>query len=216
MRSKFLLLGLTGLASANPNHLKHNPTTTITVIETPTATPTPSSEPQFVSDTLFRDTILNSTNSYRQEHNATAVRYNTSLAEFATNYLFSTACEMKHSGGPYGENLAIGCSEVQGCVELWGDERNMYNFRKGDFSKETGHFTQLVWKDTTDVGCGRKWCGEDKRWYLACEYWPRGNVLGEFVSMVQETVSMAALPRDSRPAVTMGAVIGLGVVMLLV
>lgn len=73
------------------------------------------------------------------------------MEEFATDYLDSS-CEFKHSGGPYGENLAIGCSNATSCVEAWGNERDVYDFSNPQFTEETGHFTQLVWNDTTDVG----------------------------------------------------------------
>lgn len=43
-------------------------------------------------------------------------------------------------------------------VEGWGDERVLYNFKNGGFSKDTGHFTQMVWKDTYGVGCGAALC----------------------------------------------------------
>lgn len=39
---------------------------------------------------------------------------------------------------------------------------------------ETGHFTQLVWKDTTEVGCAKATCGNQTLW--ACDYNPAGNV----------------------------------------
>lgn len=53
------------------------------------------------------------------------------------------------------------------------------------FSEETGHFTQLVWQSTTSVGCGAVLCDNDATggvhgWYLVCEYYPPGNVIGEF------------------------------------
>lgn len=72
----------------------------------------------------------------------------------------------------------------------------MYDFSKPTgFSEETGHFTQLVWKGTREVGCAAVDCGltdpdgekgEDgdvgwKRaqgWYVVCEYGPAGNVVG--------------------------------------
>ncbi|KUI53622.1 Cell wall protein PRY3 [Cytospora mali] len=158
-------------------------------VVTITAAPTiPSTVPQFTDTALFTSAILNSTNFYRKEHNATAVSWNHTLAEYASSYLSSmgsqspdsgSECDFEHSGGPYGENLAIGCNEVTGCVELWGDEREEYNFNDPGFSEETGHFTQLVWKATTTVGCGRRLCGT-RAWYIVCEYWPRGNIIGEF------------------------------------
>ncbi|KAF7543962.1 hypothetical protein G7Z17_g10320 [Cylindrodendrum hubeiense] len=144
----------------------------------------PSNEPEWKSDKTFTSAILNSTNFYRSEHNATALTWNETLEDFASDYLDDNDCEFEHSGGPYGENLAIGYPNATASVEAWGDERDDYNFKRGKFSHGTGHFTQLVWKATTDVGCGRRLCGQSG-WYLVCEYWPRGNVIGAFTDEVQ-------------------------------
>lgn len=69
-------------------------------------------------------------------------------------------------------------------VDGWGDERNKYNFNNGGFSEATGHFTQLVWKATTSVGCGRMDCdgkgGSAQGWFVVCEYYPAGNVQGDY------------------------------------
>lgn len=110
--------------------------------------------------------------------------------------------------GPYGENLAFGYPNASSAVEAWGDEREFYNFQKPTgFAEKTGHFTQLVWKSTTEVGCAAINCGytenDDKvrrdagdsstgrllprepdgstraqGWYVVCEYTPAGNVVG--------------------------------------
>lgn len=68
-------------------------------------------------------------------------------------------------------------------------EAQDYNYSRPGFSEQTGHFTQLVWKDTTTVGCGRRLCGT-RGWYLVCEYWPRGNVVGEFSDEVDPPVNV--------------------------
>ncbi|KAH7308039.1 CAP domain-containing protein [Stachybotrys elegans] len=150
--------------------------------------PIPSDVPQWASDRLFTSAVLNSTNTYRAEHNASDVTWNETLARFASAHLDDDdgggGCDFEHSGGPYGENLAIGYPNVTASVEAWGDERGGYDFGAAEFSPETGHFTQLVWKDTTDVGCERRLCGR-RGWYLACEYWPRGNVQGQFEAQVE-------------------------------
>ncbi|KAI1205674.1 PR-1-like protein [Annulohypoxylon truncatum] len=100
-------------------------------------------------------------------------------------------CHMAHSGGPYGENLAIGCSDAASCVDMWGSEVSSYDYADPGFGESTGHFTQLVWRDTTDVGCGAVLCAGNGGWYLACEYWPRGNIIGDFKDEVGEKVSGA-------------------------
>lgn len=155
------------------------------VVKTITVAPAiPSKEPSYKDDDTFTSAVLNSTNTYRSQHNASDLAWNATLEDFAADYLRST-CDFEHSGGPYGENLAIGYGNATAAVDAWGDEREDYDFGDQGFSESTGHFTQLVWKDTTDVGCGRRLCGE-KGWYLVCEYWPRGNVEGAFDEEVQD------------------------------
>ncbi|PGH12681.1 hypothetical protein AJ80_06624 [Polytolypa hystricis UAMH7299] len=174
--------------------LSHAQTTTITVL-TPTGPPSAS----YTDNAEFQDDSLSVTNRYRSEHNARALSWNESLADSALDW--ADECLWKHSeveGGP-GENLAMGYPNVTMAVEAWGDERDIFDFDDPTFSKETGHFTQMVWKDTRTVGCGRKNCGrpgdgkddgDDERaqgWYLVCHYWPPGNVVGgdQFETNVQ-------------------------------
>ncbi|KAI1119023.1 CAP domain-containing protein [Nemania sp. NC0429] len=171
---------------------------TITITAAPAI---PSAVPQFTDGETFTSAILNSTNAYRSAHNASAVVWNGTLASFATDYLASdkvgAACAFAHSGGPYGENLAIGYADATASVEAWGDEGGEYDFGKPGFSEATGHFTQLVWKDTSAVGCGRRLCGE-RGWYLVCEYWPRGNVVGAFADEVDGPEKSSAPALSSR------------------
>lgn len=169
-----------------PTHVLASPQTQITTITITSPPSTPSNSPEYTSDPLFTSAILNSTNTYREQHSAANVTYNTTLSTFASTYLSSVqgSCTFAHSGGPYGENLALGYPDVVAAVDAWGNERREYDFDHPGFTEQTGHFTQLVWKNTTAVGCGRVECGGGKGWYLVCEYWPRGNVEGEFGEMV--------------------------------
>ncbi|KPM38492.1 hypothetical protein AK830_g8069 [Neonectria ditissima] len=177
-------------------------------VVTVTVAPTiPSNEPEWKQDKAFTSAILNSTNFYRDEHNASALTWNSTLEDFAANYLDDNGCDFEHSGGPYGENLAMGYPNATASVEAWGNERDDYSFKKAKFSEATGHFTQLVWKDTTDVGCGRRLCGESG-WYLVCEYWPRGNVVGAFKEQVQAEESEAAVVQRPTSVVALAIVLG--------
>lgn len=176
------------------------------VVTVTVAATIPSNEPEWKQDKAFTSAILNSTNFYRDEHNASALTWNKTLEDFAADYLDDNGCDFEHSGGPYGENLAMGYPNATASVEAWGDERDEYNFKKAKFSEKTGHFTQLVWKDTTDVGCGRRLCGKSG-WYLVCEYWPRGNIIGAFKEQVQAEESGGSVHRPTS-AVALAIVLG--------
>ncbi|TAQ83946.1 hypothetical protein B7494_g7732 [Chlorociboria aeruginascens] len=146
-----------------------------TLVSTPSAIPT---SPSYTSDTSFESSMLEGHNFYRSEHNASALSWNTTSADYAANW--ASACNFEHSGGPTGENLAAGYANASAAVDGWGLEREKYNWAKPGFSEATGHFTQLVWSNTTSVGCGRAYCngkGGSPGWLVVCEYWPEGNVV---------------------------------------
>jgi len=117
---------------------------------------------------------------YRARDSAPSVSYNDTLA--AAALARSSSCVFSHTpNNPYGENLAIGgFTNPAYYVFLWYQEIEQYDFNNPGFSEATGHFTQLVWVDSTEIGCA--WftgCGDanpDYPNYLTCEYSPPGNV----------------------------------------
>lgn len=125
--------------------------------------------------------MLAAHNFYRSEHNASALTWNTTSAKYGANW--AAQCMFKHTGGPTGENLAAGYANATAAVDGWGLERESYNFKKPTgFSEKTGHFTQVVWSNTTSVGCGRFACNganQTPGYYVVCEYYPPGNVEGD-------------------------------------
>lgn len=175
-------------AHASPQAASTVTESTITVqgptVTTYVASPTSPPSPQYTDSLTFRTSLLNSTNLYRWQHNATYLSWNDSLASYATSY--AEQCVWAHSHGPegYGENLARGYPDVQSAVDAWGNERALYTFTPGSvtgFTEATGHFTQLVWKSTQTVGCGAFACNGKNGiggYMLVCEYWPPGNIEG--------------------------------------
>jgi hypothetical protein len=65
---------------------------------------------------------------------------------------------------------------------LWYDEERYHNYA-GQYTKPTGHFTQLVWKSSSEVGFGVATRGN----YTVgvALYYTAGNVIGEFQQNVQ-------------------------------
>ena len=57
-----------------------------------------------------------------------------------------------------------------------------YNFNSGGFSGGTGHFTQVVWKESMVLGIGRAETTQNamKCAYIVGRYKPAGNMIGQF------------------------------------
>lgn len=163
---------------------------TVTITQ---AAPTTPESASYTDATDLRTSVLNSTNFYRYEHSANFLYWNSSLASYAQNW--ANKCQWEHSHGPSGENLAQGYVDVIASVDAWGNERALYSWKgtQTGFSEATGHFTQLVWKDTTSVGCAAVDCHDVKGSniqgvFLVCEYWPAGNIVGNNNQYFEENV----------------------------
>lgn len=122
--------------------------------------------------------ILKYHNQYRAKHHAPNLKWNDTLATYAQNW--SNRCQFQHSRGNYGENLGYGHDTWKSLIDDWYNEVKDYNYRLPGFSPKTGHFTQVVWKSTTNIGCGVQVCDnlfKGAKFYT-CSYSPHGNVLG--------------------------------------
>ena len=88
--------------------------------------------------------------------------------------------------GREGENLftgTLGAYSFDEMVQFWIDEKKWFvNRAAPDVSttgrgEDVGHYTQMIWRTTTKVGCAiasSKW--DD---YLVCRYAPAGNIIGQ-------------------------------------
>ena len=122
--------------------------------------------------------ILTTHNQFRKLHQAPPLHWDAELAQYAAAY--AAQCRFKHSGGKYGENLAAGYRSSKEAIQAWHDESKSYSYQRPGFSKDTGHFTQLVWKSTTKLGCALVTCdglNDTPGEFLVCEYNPPGNVV---------------------------------------
>jgi uncharacterized protein YkwD len=135
--------------------------------------------------------LVDAHNRFRAKHCAKPLAWSAKLAQVAqqwANALRDKGCAFGHSGGDYGENLAAGTSgtlDADAVVRMWYDEVARYRFPNGGFSAATGHFTQVVWRATARVGCGRSQCKGMDLW--VCEYDPAGNWEGQYRENVLPT-----------------------------
>ncbi|KAK4349061.1 hypothetical protein RND71_031816 [Anisodus tanguticus] len=121
-------------------------------------------------------------NNARSQVGVGPMAWDTSLASKAQNYANSRRgdCNLIHSGP--GENLAKGSGDFTGrrAVELWVAEKPNYNYGTNQCAagKQCGHYTQIVWRNSVRVGCGRASCNNGW-WYICCNYAPPGNYVGQ-------------------------------------
>ena len=58
-----------------------------------------------------------------------------------------------------------------------------YNYNKPKYKYKIEQFTQLVWKGSNEIGCGAA-CINESKCYVSCNYYPPGNIIGEFQNNV--------------------------------
>lgn len=134
--------------------------------------------------------LLAAHNRYRSEVGVPALIWSDTLSSHAqdwADHLAATGGTLQHSQeAGEGENLWQGTADrfsYTDMVDSWGDEKQY--FRPGAFPAvsstgnwpDVGHYTQLIWGNTTEVGCGVATVNSSD--ILVCRYNPPGNYLGE-------------------------------------
>lgn len=122
-------------------------------------------------------------NQARAEVGVGPLSWNHTLEAYAQNYANERIqdCNMEHSGGPFGENLAEGYGEMTGAdaVKFWLTEKPDYDHHSNQCVHDVcGHYTQIVWRDSVHLGCARAKCNNG--WvFVICSYSPPGNIIGQ-------------------------------------
>lgn len=130
-------------------------------------------------------------NKARANVGVSPVVWSRKLAIYAQKWadnLASIDCDLIHrprSGKwkqDYGENLFMGTSSYYGvadAVRSWESEKIYYHGENLNSSNyhDSGHYTQIVWKNTEQIGCAKAECNGNL--IVVCNYNPPGNVLGQ-------------------------------------
>jgi pathogenesis-related protein 1 len=129
--------------------------------------------------------LLTHHNTVRADVGVGPLRWDDGLAAYAQQWadqLAAGGCRMKHrQPSAYGENLFQGTAGHYTALDAaknWESEKWLYD--GGVITEENytrvGHYTQMIWRGTTRMGCGEAICNATL--LVACNYDPPGNTLG--------------------------------------
>lgn len=155
--------------------------------------------------------ILDSHNNHRANASVPALTWSDDLASIANT--IGNSCKYAHDtsagGGGYGQNIGAGAepSAIPGMItnQMYNDEINYYpgyggEPDMGNFEK-WGHYSQIVWKSTTEVGCATVHCpnglantgGGVSPYFTVCNYKPAGNFGGQYGANVLKPQGMPTI-----------------------
>ncbi|KAJ0067852.1 hypothetical protein NL108_011091 [Boleophthalmus pectinirostris] len=135
-----------------------------------------------MADASFKREFLDAHNTYRSHHSAPPLKLNSELcgeAQRWANYLLQKNI-MKHSDTSDGENIYCYSSSAhikltgREAVDSWYSEIKFYSWNSPGYSSKIGHFSQVVWKDSEEVGVGVASSG--KKVFVVGQYRPAGNM----------------------------------------
>lgn len=142
-------------------------------------------------------------NAVRTKKSLAGLIWSDTLASYSQQWADHLAkvnnCQLNHrptSGElkqKYGENLwrvdadvwsdgerKLQKTTIESVVSSWAKQESSYSYEAGSCAagKECNSYTQIVWQDTTSVGCGYQQCS-DKSQIWVCNYNPPGNFTGK-------------------------------------
>jgi glioma pathogenesis-related protein 2 len=151
---------------------------------------------------ILRRSILTEHNTYRSKHYSPKLTTSNSLDKNAQDWANHLAIEkiFEHSDNlQVGENIYVSYDHklsvnaktlAENVVNFWYSEVANYNYMKPGFSDNTGHFTQVIWKNSLELGCGAARGTvflegkEVGAFYVVCQYSPAGNSSRQFATNV--------------------------------
>ncbi|XP_022111277.1 uncharacterized protein LOC110990539 [Acanthaster planci] len=192
----------------NSSNSKHTPSVDLKTItkETQGVIPEDGAEPpslpplqESILDRV-RGEALETHNIYRARHGVPPLVLNDQINAYSQKWAEKMASTRKFEHSPsksrsnYGENIYYSGSthfsvhEVKGgtSITAFYNEIKDYDYKRPGERKrnggQIGHFTQVIWKDSKELGVGMTTTkkGDMGYVYVCCNYGPPGNVIGRF------------------------------------
>ncbi|CAM0904974.1 unnamed protein product [Alopecurus aequalis] len=129
--------------------------------------------------------ILSAHNAERRKVGVEPLTWSQEIADLAKGYAGSRRVDCvpgRSSLYQFGENVVVGEGHhwnAAALVAKWVDEGQRYDYATNSCDAPEGmsgcaRYTQVVWRDTTQLGCGMIVCDTGDT-LLVCDYFPPGN-----------------------------------------
>lgn len=139
----------------------------------------------------FRTETLIAHNQYRAQHCTTPLSLSLKLCdeaqEWANHLAEGDLFQKSPANDYYNENIACAWgSQLTGTLvsRMWYEEGKNYDYTRNTLGKFTQNFTQLLWKESQELGVGRARSKHGKD-IIVARYHPPGNT-GDFTANVLE------------------------------
>ena len=145
-----------------------------------------------------KDAFVAQHNEYRAEVGTLTLTWDGTVAATAQAYADKLLPTVQSQGlvhdpdTPYGENLHYASRWGSGAtapdplnaMASWYEEKALYDAKPEPVAnpvQKWGHYSQMVWRNTTKVGCGAASGFQNGRWdtVVVCRYDPAGNITGQ-------------------------------------
>ena len=144
---------------------------------------------------VFRGRMIDLHNELRKNYNSPNLKENKNLNKIANKIARDLILNQEknqikiYNGKSFGENVIISESNEPNIIfKNWSDESKNYDFNKNTLDKKALHFTQIIWKETNEIGIAITKDIQNNKYCIVVLYYPPGNTLGEFSKNINNKV----------------------------
>ena len=157
----------------------------------------PVTDPTTAGLTDWQKEMLDQHNLLRAKHCSPTMTWDAELAKAAQEW--ANRCQWEHAKNTgAGENLAAAAGTLRTptqTADSWYSEIKLYDFNAPGSVDAAGHFSQLVWKGSTKLGCAQAtncpatnisadWATFGTAQLVVCRYAAQGNITGAYAENV--------------------------------
>ncbi|XP_077986692.1 Golgi-associated plant pathogenesis-related protein 1-like isoform X2 [Glandiceps talaboti] len=128
----------------------------------------------------FEEGCLAAHNRHRRQHGVQELVWSDELgvtAQLWADRIVEQGYMQNGDNKLLGENILMSEEDVtgEGVANIWYSEEGAYDYEQARWNKDARHFTQMVWRASTDFGVGKARMKNGGKYVIVANYRPGGN-----------------------------------------